>query len=335
MNQDSISAFLPLAIASGLSIVLLGLAHYLLLARHKELGSEARLPRQLVLFALTLSAVILLLSMSPLAESTRNQMLALIGVLLSGVIALSSAPFVTNFMAAVMLRVTQPFKVGDFIRVGDLFGKVSERGLFDTEIQSENRELIALPNATFINQSVTVVRNSGVIISSEVSLGYEVGYGTAEPLLLQAAADSGLSEAFVHILSLGDFAVKYRIAGLLTDVGNILTARSDLNRRILYTLHDGGIEIASPTITRHISQDEDTRILPPTQHAPSQSEGKTAESIVFDKAREIELSNQTLSELTAQLETLGDEAGESRRAQTLREQIDALKERIAALQVQE
>ena len=103
-----------------------------------------------VFLALTLGAVILLLSVSPLAESTRNQMLALIGVLLSGVIALSSAPFVTNFMAAVMLRVTQPFKVGDFIRVGDLFGKVSERGLFDTEIQSENRELIALPNATFI-----------------------------------------------------------------------------------------------------------------------------------------------------------------------------------------
>ncbi len=335
MNGYAISTFLPLAIASGLSIILLGLAHYLLLARHKELGSEARLPRQLLLLALTLGAVILLLSVSPLAESTRNQMLALIGVLLSGVIALSSAPFVTNFMAAVMLRVTQPFKVGDFIRVGDLFGKVSERGLFDTEIQSENRELIALPNATFINQSVTVVRNSGVIISSNVSLGYEVGYTKAEPLLLQAATDSGLAEPFVHILALGDFAVQFRVAGLLTDVANILTARSDLNRRILYTLHEAGIEIASPTITRHINQDEGTRILPPTQQAPSQSEGKTAEAIVFDKAREIELSNQTLAELTAELEAVGAEDSEGRRAQTLREQITALKASIESLQTQE
>lgn len=335
MSQLSISAFLPLAIALVISSLVLGIAHFLLLARHKELGSEARLPRQLLLLALSLSALILLLSVLPLAESTRNQMLALVGVLLSGVIALSSAPFVTNFMAAVMLRVTQPFKVGDFIRVGELFGKVSERGLFDTEIQSENRELIALPNATFINQSVTVVRNSGVIISSNVSLGYEVGYGTAEPLLLQAAAESGLSEPFVHILSLGDFAVQYRVAGLLDDVSRILTARSDLNRRILYTLHDKCIEIASPTITRHITQGEDTRILPPAQRAPSQVEDATAEEIVFDKAREIELSNQTLSELTAQLEALGKEGSENQQATSLRKQIEAVKGAIEALQAKD
>ncbi len=335
MNDLSLPAFLPLAIALAVTIVVLGLAHYLLLARHKDLGSEARLPRQLVLLALTLCSIVLLVSVSPLPESTRNQVLALLGVLLSGIIALSSAPFVTNFMAAVMLRVTRPFKVGDFIRVGENFGKVSERGLFDTEIQTENRELIALPNATFINQGVTVVRSSGVIISSQVSLGYDAGYGQVEPLLLQAATESGLSDPFVHILALGDFAVQYRVAGLLTEVAKILTARSNLNRHILYTLHGAGIEIASPTITRHITHAEGTRILPPTQPIPEQEEGDGAEAIVFDKAREIELFSQTLSDLMAQLESLGSEGSGTQRAETLRQQIAVLQQRIKALQQQD
>ena len=335
MNDLNILAFLPLTIALALTIVVLGLAHYLLLARRKDLGSEARLPRQLILLALTLGAVVLLVSVSPLSESSRNQVLALLGVLLSGVIALGSAPFVTNFMAAVMLRVTRPFDVGDFIRVGEFFGKVSERGLFDTEIQTQNRELIAIPNATFINQSVTVVRSSGVIIASEVSLCYDVGYAELEPLLLQAAEESGLSDPFVHILKLDDFSVQYRVAGLLADVSRILTARSNLNRQVLYTLHGAGIEIVSPTITRHITHAEETRILPAAQPAPAQEEGGGAEAIVFDKDSEIETFTQSLNDLTAQLDALGSEGNDTQRAETLRQQITALKQRIEALQQQD
>ena len=72
MDDLSLPDFLPLAVALAVTIVVLGLAHFLLLARHKDLGSEARLPRQLVLLALTVSAVVLLVSVSPLPESTRN-----------------------------------------------------------------------------------------------------------------------------------------------------------------------------------------------------------------------------------------------------------------------
>lgn len=335
MDNVNLLAFLPLTIVLALTIVVLGLAHYLLLARHRDLGSEARLPRQLILLALTLGALVLLISVSPLSDSSRNQVLALLGVLLSGVIALGAAPFVTNFMAAAMLRVTRPFDVGDFIRVGEFFGKVSERGLFDTEIQTENRELIAIPNATFINQSVTVVRSSGVIIASEVSLGYDVGYAELEPLLLRAAAECGLSEPFVHILRLDDFSVQYRVAGLLAEVAKILTARSSLNRHILYTLHGAGIEIVSPSITRHITHSEDTRILPTAQPAPGQEEGAGAEAIVFDKASDIETFTRSLAELTTQLDALGSEGKDTQRAETLRQQIAAIKARIEALQQQD
>ncbi|MFT4612991.1 MAG: small conductance mechanosensitive channel [Bacteroidia bacterium] len=279
--------YLPLLIVLIVCGAGLTLAHLLLLSGHKRLGSEARLPRQIALLLLMILSLVLAIIAAPLADSTRGQVLTLMGIALSAAIALSSTSFVTNFMAAVMLRVTKPFKVGDFIKVGDLFGKVSERGLFDTEIQTENRELIAIPNATFINQSVTVARSSGVIVSTTLSLGYDMSFAEVEPLMLEAAASSGLSGPYVHIVGLGDFSISYRVCGLLTDLESILTARSELNRHLLLKIHGAGLEIVSPTVTRHINQSAEHKIIPAHKYVAPRENTVLAEEIVFDRANEI------------------------------------------------
>lgn len=292
---------MPLALAVLIAAALLTLCHYLLLVRRKGIGSEARLPRQLLLLALTVLSFVVVIILLPVPESTRNQILSLLGIVLSGLLALSAAPFVTNFMAAVMLRVTKPFIVGDFIRVGEFYGKVSERGLFDTEIQTENRELVALPNAVFITQAVTVVRTSGVIVSTTISLGYDLGASRAEPLMLEAAQKAGLTDPYVHIIELGDFSVSYKVCGLLADVQKVLTTRSELNRQLLNTLHRAGVEIASPTIARHIQHSADTPIIPTEQPRTIQKKRVEAEEIVFDKATKIEQMEQARAQLKEQI----------------------------------
>ncbi len=324
--------FYPLLIVTLSAVVVLGLAHYLLLARHSDLGSEAKLPRQLLLLALTLAAIVVLIMAAPLAESTRNQVLSLLGIVISAVIAFASTSFVTNFMAAVMLRVTRPFKVGDFITVNQYFGKVTERGLFDTEIQTENRELIAIPNATFINQPVTVARSSGVIISTNISLGYDVSHARLEPLMIKAADDAGLTDPFVLVTQLGDFSISYRVCGLLKDVDGILTARSRLNRCLLDTLHSERIEVVSPTVTRHITHAADHLILPEDDVRPVTSaveNSVTAEEIVFDKARDIAALEEQREHLKVRLET-GENLSKEATAQ-LQEQLVALDQRLKVM----
>lgn len=93
---------------------------------------------------------------------------------------------------------------------GEHFGRVSKRGLFHTEIQTEDRDLITLPNLYLVSHPVTTVRNSGTIISSTVSLGYDVPRGRIEASLLRAAQNAGLQDPFVRIFELGDFSVSYR-----------------------------------------------------------------------------------------------------------------------------
>lgn len=336
MNATFISGFLPLAVAMAISVLLLGLLHYLLIYRHQPLFSEEKFPRQLLMLGLTLLALVILVMTAPLSDAVQNQILALLGIAVSGVIAFSSTSFVTNFMAAVGLRVTQPFKVGDFISFDGHFGKVVSRGLLDTEIQTETRELIAIPNANLTSRPVAVTRRSGVILTSTVSLGYESHHGIVEPLMLAAAARAGLEEPYVHIEKLGDFAVNYKVCGLLTDVERILTVRSDLNRQLLDMLHGAGLEIVSPAVTRHITQDASTRLIPAadTPGQPTDSvDAVEAEEIAFDKARaleQLELEKQQLSEQLADKQP--DDAEQRER---LRQQLELLKAQEKSLRESE
>jgi small conductance mechanosensitive channel len=326
--SQAIDAFLPLALSLASSVLGLSLAHYLLLARHPTLGGEARLPRQVVMLLLTGGAIVLVVVTAPLPESTRNQILSIIGIGFSGAVAFSSTSFVTNFMAAITMRVTRPFNVGDFVTVGDYFGKVSERGLFDTEIQTESRELISIPNSVFILTPVKVTRGSGVIISTNLSLGYDVHHARIEPLLLQAALAAGLADPYVHITSLNDFSVSYRVNGLLTEVKTLLTSRSILNACVLDSLHRHNIEIVSPTFTRHINQPLDAKQIPAEERMKTPDSQINAEDIAFDKANqaqalaELKLSlAQKITALSEQLnstENLEDKARASLEAQLAR-----------------
>ena len=122
-----------------------------------------------------------------------------------------------------MLRSVGSFHPGDFIRVGENFGRVTEKGLVHTEIQSEDRDLITLPNLYLMNQPVGVIRTSGTLISAEVTLGYDVHRLRVRDLLKSAAEAAELSGPFVQILELGDHAIRYRVYGFLEDVANLVT----------------------------------------------------------------------------------------------------------------
>ncbi|MBE0696337.1 MAG: mechanosensitive ion channel, partial [Anaerolineaceae bacterium] len=215
--MDSVSehflTLLPLIITVILVAFMLFGTNWLILGKYPGMGNDKRLPRQLIMFGLFLVGVVAIVLTLPISDGSRNQILALIGVLLSASIAFSSTTIVANAMAGIMLRLTKPFRTGDFIRSGDFFGRVTERGLLDTEIQTEFRELVSVPNTLLISNPVTVIRSSGTIISTSLSLGYDVHYSHIQSLLLAAAEETGLSDPFVQVMDLGDFSITYRVNG--------------------------------------------------------------------------------------------------------------------------
>ncbi|MCP4236117.1 MAG: mechanosensitive ion channel family protein [Aestuariibacter sp.] len=320
-----------------LCVIGLGLAffHWVLIRRNTHLTSDQRLPRQLIMLLLTFVSVIAFVLSLPLSEAIQNQILALIGILLSGVIAFSSTTIVSNVMAGLVLRFNKPFRLGDFVRVNGFSGRVAEMGLLETEIQTETRELIAFANTILINSPVTVVRSSGAIVSVELSLGYEIHHSKVEQHLLQAGTEAGLEEPFVQVISLGDFSVTYRIAGLLTDVKSMISARSKLHKAVLDCLHSAKIEIVSPTFVNSRPQPDDRVMIPVRQRIVQVNEpdAPRPEDILFDKAEEAEAIQRDKMTVEAELAAIQEQlsGADSEQKDALKTRRDELKAQLAEL----
>lgn len=316
--------------------VILWAAHWLLIKRRPDLGNERKFPRQLIMLGLTLLGLLVSVFVLPVSENSRNQLMGLLGILISGIFAFSSTTIISNLMAGVLLRITKPFKVGDFIRIGDHFGRVSERGLFDTEVQTETRELIALPNTYCIRNPVTTIQRSGTIISASLSLGYDIDHRRIEPLLMEAALTSGLAEPFVHILELGNFSVTYRVSGFLEEPKRLISVRSNLYACVLDTLHSHGIEIMSPSFMNQRKLSDSARIIPSTTVVTTSEERESsAEEIAFDKAEQAErLENEKLQvmEEIERLEVSMEEITNEEEKKAAREAIEKMQERLKFLE---
>jgi len=271
-----------------LSTLLVGALILLVLSRlsHRGTSSDGRsLVFQLLFWGVGLAVLVALVAALPIDSEVRGQILSLLGVVLTAIIALSSTTFVSNAMAGIMLQATRPFKPGDFILVDGVFGRVARRSLVSTRIQTETRDFTNLPNLLLVTQPVTVQHREGTIIQAEVSLGYDIHHGVAERELLLAAEAAGLNDPYVLVVELLDHAVVYRAAGFLEDVVNPLTARSQLRRKMLDGLHGAGLEIASPSIVAQRQQPGDTQTMPTRVAQQTESSGEeTPEAKIFDSA---------------------------------------------------
>lgn len=259
---------------------------------------------QLLRLILTAVGALVFVTVLPINETLRGQLLSVLGILLGASIALASTTILGNALAGLMLQTIRSFRIGDFVKTGDHFGRVSEKGLFHTEVQTEDREFTTLPNLYLVTHPVTTARSSGVIVSATVSLGYDLSRSRIEKLLLAAAAEAELEEPFVHIVDLGDFSVTYRIAGLLKEVKYILTVRSRLRGAMLDALHRDGVEIVSPVFHNQRRLAADESFIPEPEIVVEMTPSKPApEEVVFDKAE----GAQDLETLRGQIKALEEQ----------------------------
>lgn len=334
---ETLLRFVPSLAIAVLILVLLYVLQRILERAEGAEGHQAR--NQLILLAISAAGLLLVILTMPIGDSTRGQILGLIGIVLSAGIALSSTTFLGNAMAGIMMRAVKNFRIGDFIRTGDYFGRVSERGIFHTEIQNEDRELTTIPNLYLVTHPVTTIQSSGSIVSATVSLGYDVSRKKIAEQLLIAADRTGLQDPFVQILELGDFSVTYRVAGMQEEVKQIITARSRLRGCVMDALHEGKIEIVSPTFMnqRPIGDKEFIPRGAEAATAAAEAEEVVPEALVFDKAEEAESVealkdqrreiNEKISVIEKRIEAAGetpeaDDADDLERLKLRRERLD-------------
>lgn len=319
LAEDILSVYWPPASVVIVALLLGWLAHWM--ARRSQKGTSGIL-YQLSNWLLASFAVITIVVLLPLNDETRGQVLSLLGVVLTAILALAATTFVTNMIAGIMLQASQPFRPGDYIRVNEQFGRVTKSSLFHTQIQTEWRDLTNLPNLMLVNNPVTVLHRDGTIIFAEISIGYDETYLRVEELLLQAGEDAGLGEPFVLVHELLDHAVVYRVCGFLPDMKNLLSSRSNLRKKVLEQMHGNGVEIVSPSFMNQRALDPNSKVIPakPVLHdIDKPREISTApEEKIFDKAEEAasieelklkqEEARAELKQLRSELKTADEDA---------------------------
>jgi small conductance mechanosensitive channel len=315
---EALPNFIPVLAVIAISLPAIWLVNQLMARRSRKRLKDGRFSRQLTLLVLGGTCVVLAVMALPLEDKTQQNMLAILGLVLSVAVALSSTTFVGNMMAGLMLRSIGSFAPGDFVRIEDQFGRVTVRGLFHTEIQTEDRDLATIPNLYLVSKPIKVVRSSGTFLSATLSLGYEYSHTQIIPLLKQAAVNTGLEDPFVRLMELGDDSVQYQIAGFLSEVKQLLSMRSSLRRHVLDTLHGAGVEIVSPNFMNQRRLDPSKPVMPTAavhgSPTATHTEDEVPEELIFDKADRAEKQEQlrteqrTLAARIAELEKELDQA---------------------------
>ncbi len=69
-------------------------------------------------------------------------------------VAFAAQKTIENLFGSLAIAVDRPFQIGDFVRLGDHVGTVTEVGLRSTRIRTMDRTVISIPNGTLLSERV-------------------------------------------------------------------------------------------------------------------------------------------------------------------------------------
>lgn len=272
-------------------------------------ASNGNITRGAISFAIVLTGLLAFILVLPINETLKGQILGFLGIIISAGIALSSTTVLGNLIAGIMNNSMNRFRNGDLIKIEDFHGRVIRKSIFHTEIQLEDSNYITVPNLYIANNPVKLVRKSNTVISTSVSLGYDIPREKIEKALKDAAIAAGLKDPYVYIIELGDFSVVYRIHGFLEDSGVYFSTSSLLNAKVMDTLHAEKIEIVSPTFMNQRRADDLAFIPKKTIIQTDAAASASPEDMIFDKAiksEKIETKKDYLKEIDQKIDDLED-----------------------------
>ncbi len=120
--------------------------------------------------------------------------LTILGADLSGLMALIAAVgfaigmalqgSLGNFASGILILTLKPYKVGDWIQIGEKFGRVVEIKIFNTKLITPGQKVMIIPNSKITDDIVTNYSEKGLIrLEIDVHIPYEEDFSKIKPLL--------------------------------------------------------------------------------------------------------------------------------------------------------
>lgn len=183
---------------------------------------------------------------------TPSQILSLLGV---GSVAIGFAfrDILQNFLAGILLLLTEPFKIGDQIIVNNYEGTVEQIETRATLIRTYDGRRVVIPNADLFTDSVTVNTAFEMRRSQyDVGIGYGDDIDTAKQLMLEAmrSVSEVVSDPAPEVLTvaLADFSVNLRVRWWTqSSQKDVIHIQDKVLTAVKNKLSENGIDMPFPT----------------------------------------------------------------------------------------
>ncbi|HEY6986618.1 MAG TPA: mechanosensitive ion channel domain-containing protein [Rhodanobacteraceae bacterium] len=206
-----------------------------------------------------------------------------VSVFVGLMLSLGSAGALNQIVSGFVVLYSRAIRVGDFVRVGDKEGVVLELGLLSLKLVTRLREEITIPNTviagTAIDNYTRQSRESGLMIATSVSIGYDTPWRQVHALLELAASRTPdllpMPKPYVLETGLADFYVQYQLNVAIARPTDRPFALSRLNAAIQDAFNEYGVQIMSP----NFEAQPDGKVWVPREHwgaAPAAADGERA-----------------------------------------------------------
>lgn len=173
-------------------------------------------------------------------------------------IGMSLQGSLSNFAGGILILIFKPFKVGDYIIVGDKEGTVKSIEILYTRLITIDNKVIMLPNGSLSNSSIVNVGAENTRrIDIEIGIGYSSDIPKAKKLLEEVINnENGIlkeKEVLVVVKSLDESCVTLETRAWV-NTSDYWNVRFDLLEKYKNIFDENGIEIPFNQLDVHMKQ---------------------------------------------------------------------------------
>ena len=224
----------------------------------------ARATRRLVAAVIWLFAVVVAYPMLPGSDSEAFKG---VSVFLGLMITLGSSGVMGHMMSGLVLVYSRSLRAGDVVRVNDIEGMVTEVGVLSVKVINSRKEEVTIPNAVIVGTTVKnftrMCRDSGPVLTTGVTIGYDAPWRVVYEMLITAAERTrGVLKDPAPVVfqpELSDFYAVYQLTVRLEPVADRLGVLTELHQNIQDAFNERGVQIMSP----HFEGQPEGRVVVP------------------------------------------------------------------------
>ncbi len=215
--------------------------------------------RELVGGIIFLIALLLVLSAGYHAEAELKGVLAGSGVI-AIILGFAGQNFFAGIIAGISIQLNRPYKVGDWLQVGERFAEVMEINWRSTRLRTNDAIYLDIPNNEMVSHAIVNLHYPTEVHAMRIRVGveYKNPPNRVKDALFRAAsaADGVLAEPKVRIflVDFADFAVIYEIKFYMGNHARINEINDAVRTNVWYELKRQRITIPFPIRTLQVER---------------------------------------------------------------------------------